>query len=53
MKRVLRELFRHHQAQLRSVDIVIRTQKPFNASHYAVVKEEFMGFVARLAAKQQ
>ena len=49
MRRVLREFFRKQQSKLDNVDIVIRIQKPFTHREYALVEDEFMSLLTRLA----
>ncbi|MEO8417215.1 MAG: ribonuclease P protein component [Methylophilaceae bacterium] len=48
MKRVLRELFRKQQSQLQSVDLVVRTQKPFARMDYQLVEQEFAELLSKL-----
>jgi ribonuclease P protein component len=48
MKRVLRELFRKQQSQLQSVDLVVRTQKPFARTDYQLVEQEFAELLSKL-----
>ena len=48
MKRVIRELFRKQQSQLKGVDLVVRTQKAFARVDYAAVEHEFAESLSRL-----
>jgi len=53
MKRVLRELFRVHRHQLQSVDLVIRTQRAFDAKVYMSVEQEFKRVLTKLMLKTE
>ncbi|WP_137719551.1 ribonuclease P protein component [Methylobacillus flagellatus] len=48
MKRVLRELFRKTRCALPAFELVVRAQKPFSDTDYAVVEQEFAALLARL-----
>jgi ribonuclease P protein component len=48
MRRVLREQFRHRQAELKNVDLVVRTQKVFGRNDYTAVVLEFTELLGRL-----
>jgi ribonuclease P protein component len=48
MRRVLREQFRHRQAELKNVDLVVRTQKVFARNDYPMVVLEFAELLGRL-----
>jgi ribonuclease P protein component len=48
MRRVLREQFRHRQAELKNVDLVVRTQKAFGRNDYPAVVLEFIELLGRL-----
>lgn len=51
MKRVLREIFRQHQQQLPSADILVRVQKPFTRADFIVVQQEFITLGKKLTKK--
>ncbi|WP_370848410.1 ribonuclease P protein component [Novimethylophilus kurashikiensis] len=51
MRRVLREWFRHNQATLIAVDIVIRLNKPFLKSDFSTVQAELTRISKRLRLK--
>ncbi len=51
MKRVLRELFRLHQHQLPTLDLVIQVQKPFKKADFLQIKQEFEQLMLKLATK--
>ena len=48
MRRVLREQFRQRQAELKNVDLVVRTQKVFGRNDYPAVVLEFTELLGRL-----
>jgi ribonuclease P protein component len=48
MRRVLREQFRHSQAELKNVDLVVRTQTVFGRNDYPAVVLEFAELLGRL-----
>jgi len=48
MRRVLREQFRHRQAELKNMDLVVRTQKAFGRNDYPAVVLEFAELLGRL-----
>ncbi len=48
MKRVLRELFRAQQRNLKNVDLVVRTQKTFCDTDYSMVEKEFFEMISGL-----
>jgi len=48
MRRVLRELFRAQQRNLKNVDLVVRTQKTFASTDYSVVEKEFTEMLSKL-----
>lgn len=48
MKRLLRELFRHHRQQLSGVDILVRVHKPFSHVEYLAISAEFSILLGRL-----
>jgi ribonuclease P protein component len=45
MRRVIRQLFRLHQGQLRNVDLVVRVQKVFCTNDYIAIEQEFIGLM--------
>jgi len=49
MRRVLRELFRQNQHQLKSMDIVIRIQRSFSHNNYAAAQQEFSKLMTKLS----
>ena len=51
MKRVLRELFRKNQHDIPHVDIVIRTQRPFNHLDFDQLVQEFTDLMLKLNRK--
>lgn len=51
MRRVLRDLFRHHKSSFASADIIIRPQKRFSAKNYNEIAQEFDMLVSRLSNK--
>jgi len=48
MRRVLREWFRLNRAQLGSVDVVMRVQKPFTHAQFHQVQDELNRLLGRL-----
>ena len=53
MRRVLRELFRRHQAHFHSLDLVIRPQKPFSVKNYNEIAQEFDMLSTKLKSRLQ
>jgi ribonuclease P protein component len=49
MRRVLRELFRTNQHRLKSVDLVIRTQRFFGPADYPAIAQEFTKLITKLS----
>ncbi|HSH73417.1 MAG TPA: ribonuclease P protein component [Methylophilaceae bacterium] len=49
MRRVLRELFRKNQHQLKSVDLVIRIQRSYSHADFAAVEQEFTKLMTKLS----
>jgi ribonuclease P protein component len=48
MRRVLRELFRHHQSKMPHMDLIIRAQTPFCKKNYNEIVSEFDMLVSKL-----
>jgi ribonuclease P protein component len=48
IKRSLREIFRHHQNQFDSLDIVVLVHKSFSRNSFRLVEEEFLRLMVNL-----
>ncbi len=48
MKRVLRELFRVQQKQMKNFDLIVRAQKTFDSTDFVAVQKEFVELLAEL-----
>ena len=51
IKRVLRELFRRNRQSLAGVDILLRVQKAYTHADYALIHDEFMRLLEKLAQR--
>jgi ribonuclease P protein component len=49
----VREVFRHRQNEMGAFDVVVRVNRPFDRSHYAVVREELLQHLSRLPKCQK
>jgi len=53
MRRVVREVFRHHQHETGAFDIVVRVIRPFNRDHHVAIREELLTHLSGLTKCQK